>query len=110
MAGPPTNIRALNEPSVLEIHWNDGSIERVPYKFLRGECPCAACVDEITGVRTLDVDAIPDDVRPLKLGFSGNYALKISWSDGHETGLFTWAHLARLAQDERVSTIRPNES
>jgi DUF971 family protein len=34
----------------------------------------------------------------VKLGFSGNYALKISWSDGHDTGLYTWDLLQELAR------------
>ncbi len=76
-----------------------------PYKFLRGHCPCAECVDENTGIRTLDVATISDQIRPMHLSFSGNYALKIHWNDGHQTGLYTWDHFERLSSDSAV--IRP---
>jgi DUF971 family protein len=98
----PTNIKSLSEQSVLELHWPDGTVCRLPYRFLRGECPCAGCVDEMTGIRTLDVDALPLDVRPVQIGFAGNYALRIVWSDGHSSGLFTWENLARLCRNPQV--------
>lgn len=96
MADVPTHIRALTDRGELELHWPTGSVHRLPFRLLREDCPCAACVDEVTGRRVLDVAAIPQDIRPTALNFAGNYALKIAWSDGHDTGLYTWDHLARL--------------
>jgi PAS domain S-box-containing protein len=55
-------------------------------------------VDEMTGERILDPATIPADIQPTGLSFSGNYALKIAWSDGHSTGLYTWDLLAEIAQ------------
>jgi DUF971 family protein len=98
MAAAPTNIRALRDPPALELTWPDGSADEIPYRRLREECPCAQCVDEITGVRVLDVTAIPADIRPAGISFVGNYALKIAWSDGHDTGLFSWDLLRRLGR------------
>ncbi len=96
MAETPTDIRALRDDGVLEISWPGGGMHRLPFTFLRGECPCAACVDENTGIRTLDIDSIPHDIQPTAMEFTGNYALKIAWSDGHDTGLYTWKNLNRL--------------
>ena len=96
MADTPTNIRAIRDDGVLEISWPGGTTQRLSFKFLRGECPCAACVDENTGIRVLDVASIAQDIQPAAMEFSGNYALKIAWSDGHDTGLYTWNHLNRL--------------
>jgi len=95
----PTNIRALREPPALKVHWPDGSTHAIPYRRLRENCPCAACVDEITGERILDVSTIPADIRPTDITFTGNYALKITWSDGHDTGLYTWDTLYAVARD-----------
>ena len=95
---PPKNIRAISDQRLLEITWHDGSIHRLPFRFLRCECPCAGCVDEMTGLLRLDVEAVPDDVRPTAISFSGNYALKIIWSDGHDSGLYTWERLYNLGQ------------
>lgn len=96
MNAPPRHIRALKEDRALEIEWPDGRKFLIPYRFLREQCPCAQCVDEFTGKRILDVSTIPDDIYPENITFTGNYALKIHWSDKHNTGLFTWDHLARL--------------
>lgn len=99
MTAAPKAIRALQDQGRLEIEWPDGRTQRLPYRLLRGECPCAACVDEFTGRRILDVNTIPDTIRPTHLSFTGNYALKIEWSDGHTTGLYTWDHLSRLPDE-----------
>lgn len=98
MADAPRNIRARQEERVLELEWHDGAVDRLPYRFLRGECPCAGCVNEFTGERMIDVDAIPETIQPTELGISGNYALKITWSDRHDTGLYTWDRLAALGR------------
>lgn len=97
-AAPPTHLRALKQAGLLELEWADGTLCRVPFKLLRTHCPCATCVDEITGERILDPSSVPETIVPVKMGFSGNYALKISWSDGHATGLYTWDLLAELAR------------
>jgi DUF971 family protein len=96
MSQPPKSIKAIRELRLLEIGWQEGAIQRIPFKTLRASCPCAGCVDELTGIRMLDVDAIPDDIQPTKIELSGNYALKIAWSDGHSTGLYTWQRLSEL--------------
>jgi DUF971 family protein len=97
----PKNIRSLKDQRVLEVTWPDGAVDRFPFKFLRCECPCAGCVDEMTNERYLDPDTVPEDVHPAEIGFSGNYALKIKWSDGHSTGLYSWAMLGRLRDQAR---------
>lgn len=83
------------------MYWSDGAESRLTFHLLRCECPCAACVDEFTGKRILDVDSVPLTVQPERIGFSGNYALKIVWTDGHSTGLYTFDHLRRLADGAR---------
>jgi DUF971 family protein len=93
----PKSIKAIRDLRVLEIGWNDGAVQRIAFKTLRSQCPCAGCVDELTGIRTLDVEAIPKDIAPSKIELCGNYALKIDWNDGHSTGLYTWQRLADIA-------------
>lgn len=96
MADTPTNIKSFSEERLLEVTWPNGQVHRMPYKLLRGECPCAACVNEFTGIRTLDITKIPADIHPQELSFAGNYALRVRWSDGHDTGMFTWENLERI--------------
>lgn len=104
MSSPPTHLRALKNEGVFELRWTDDCNHRLPFRFLRGRCPCAACVDEVTGLRVVDVDDVPLDVQPAGMSVSGNYALKISWTDGHDTGLYTWKYLAELAREAQFLT------
>ena len=97
MSNPPQNIRSLSDEGCLELTWSPGRVTTLGFRFLRENCPCAACVDEFTGERILDVSKVPDDIHPTAIGISGNYALKIGWSDGHHTGLFTWDYLDELS-------------
>jgi len=104
---PPKNIRALKEQGTLEIEWPGGETVRLPFRFIRGRCPCASCVDEVTGRRVVDVPHVAADVRPTELSFSGNYALRFTWSDGHHTGLYTWDYLNLLCREHTLQGERP---
>lgn len=44
----------------------------------------------------IQAESIPEDIRPTELGYSGNYALRVVWSDGHASGIFTWERLHAL--------------
>ena len=57
---------------------------------------CAGCVDEMTGVRTLDVNAVTDDIAITDMQLVGNYALKFVFSDGHDTGIYSWDRLYEM--------------
>jgi DUF971 family protein len=98
MSAPPAHLRVLKDAGLLELEWADGTTSRLPLILLRSRCPCASCVDEFTGERILDPATIPETIVPVKMEFSGNYALKITWSDGHSTGLYTWDLLAEIAR------------
>lgn len=106
----PKHIRALREAWLLELEWTDGLHVRLPFKLLREECQCARCVDENTGKRLLDPDTVPGTIQPDDLKFTGNYALKFYWSDGHDTGLYTWDHLRNLSQHPRSIAVTGQEN
>jgi DUF971 family protein len=50
-------------------------------------------VEEMSGRPLLDPAAIPDDIRPVSLGLVGAYGLRVQWSDGHGTGIYTFERL-----------------
>lgn len=65
-------------------------------RTLRLACPCAACHDEITGAPLVDPRAVPGDIKPLAVGLVGAYGVKVTWSDGHDTGIYTFEELWRM--------------
>src|SRR5262249_58925505 len=94
----PTNIRAHQSEQMLELTWDDGKTYRLPYHYLRGECPCASCRDEWTGARILQPESIRTDIKLEGMEAIGNYAVRLGWTDGHSSGLYTWETLQRLCQ------------
>lgn len=98
MTHTPTSLEAANERGTLSVAWPDlNATIRLP--DLRGACACAQCVDEWTGRQLLDRATIPNDITIRQMELVGNYAVRIRWSDGHESGLFTWEKLRSLAED-----------
>lgn len=90
----PREIGVQGEALVVD--WADGRQSRFLLKLLRERCPCAGCVDEWSGRRTLDPASIPADVKPKTISGVGRYAVQIGWSDGHSTGIYSWGFLDKL--------------
>jgi DUF971 family protein len=91
----PEDIRQVNAQT-LGITWKDGHESRYESNFLRRQCQCAVCVDEWTGTLKLDATAIPADIHPQQVRGVGRYAIRIDWSDGHNTGLYTFEFLRKI--------------
>lgn len=84
------------DEKTLAILWTDQKENRYDVVDLRRQCPCAGCVDERTGKRTLRPENVADTVRPKRLKSVGRYALTIQFNDGHETGIYTFDYLRKL--------------
>lgn len=80
----------------LSVEWQDGHQSLYPVRLLRLNCRCANCVEERTGRPLLREEDVPADVRPVKISPVGRYAVQISWTDGHDTGIYTFEHLRAL--------------
>ncbi len=93
----PAKISPPGSESI-EIDWSDGRHTRHAARDLRLACPCAGCVNEITGQRTLRPETVPADVRPVSVNPVGSYALQVVWSDGHSTGLYSYDLLRKPGQ------------
>ena len=92
----PQNIRVHRDEAVLEIIWAEDEISRIPFRLLRQSCRCAMCIDEFTGRQLLDPRSVGEDIQLNDISLTGNYAVKIVWSDAHDSGLYTWTHLHSL--------------
>ena len=66
---------------------------------LRFECPCATCVDEITGKRTLKRETLNPAVKPMKIEPVGRYGIHVEWSDGHRTGMYHFDRLYEIGKN-----------
>jgi len=64
---------------------------------LRRSCRCASCVEEMTGKQILIATDVSEDVAPLKMGPTGNYALSVDWSDGHRS-LYPYRQIRSLLE------------
>jgi DUF971 family protein len=91
-----TKIAPAN-PERIILGFDNGEEFTVSYLDLRFECPCASCVDEITGKRTLNRATLKADVKPMKIEPVGRYGVHIDWSDGHRTGMYHFDTLYSLA-------------
>jgi ATP-binding protein involved in chromosome partitioning len=80
----------------LGIVWDDEHESYFPGHDLRCSCGCAKCVDETTGRKVLEDDRVPKDVHVTEVHPVGNYGISVRWSDGHETGIYTFARLRQL--------------
>ena len=85
---------------VLGIDWSDGHRGVYPVRYLRQHCPCAACTDEWTGELRITPDSIPLLILLKDIEAVGRYAFRLKWSDGHDTGLYSYSALRRMCQCE----------
>ena len=102
----PLEIGRANQHD-LRVTWQDGHESVYPARALRLACPCAGCVDEMTGAIRVIGSSVPADVHPLKVELVGRYALTIHWSDGHHTGIYSFEKLRTLCpccRDKRQET------
>jgi ATP-binding protein involved in chromosome partitioning len=83
-------------PDALRIVWKDGHESLYPVRLLRLACRCAHCIDEHTGRPILRPESVPAEVRPLRISGVGRYALAFAWSDGHDSGIYTFESLREL--------------
>lgn len=92
----PTEITLHQQSKAMEIAFSDGTRYKLPFEFLRVFSPSAEVRGHGPGQETLQVgkrDVMIIDVEP-----AGNYALKLTFDDGHDSGLYSWEHLHELGK------------
>ena len=91
----PVKILEEND-SKISIVWSDDVETNYNASQLRRACPCAGCINEWTGEKMLDASEIPDDLSFKHISIVGRYALNFHFSDGHDTGIFSFKFLRDL--------------
>ena len=90
----PTDVALSNKQRTLSITWDDGDVAVLPIHYLRGWCPCASCQGHGTVVRYQPAD---ETLEISNMYEAGAYALHIRFGDGHDSGIFSWEWLRRIA-------------
>lgn len=93
----PLQIQEENDREI-SIVWSDEAQTKYDAAQLRRACPCASCVNEWTGEKILKDDNISDETSFSNVSLVGRYALNFQFSDGHETGIYTFPYLRKLAE------------
>lgn len=84
--------------SVISINWSDETETKYDAANLRRACPCAGCVNEWTGEKILKTEKVADDLSFSSISIVGRYALNFHFSDGHDTGIFSFQYLLNLVK------------
>ena len=111
----PIPIDPRNKPSAVKIHvtsgagvditWSDGHSSHYDFPFLRDHCPCATCNDErekkreVASAGPASAPALPmfkPKARAQTATAVGNYAIQITFTDGHSTGIYSYDYLRSL--------------
>jgi len=95
---PPESIVLHAKSRVLELSWPDGSVHRLPFELLRVYSPSAEVQGHGPGQEVLQTGK--RNVTLLGLDPVGNYAVQPDFSDGHNTGIFTWEYLYFLGREQ----------
>ena len=94
----PESITLHEKSRALELAFSDGARFRIPLELLRVCSPSAEVMGHGPGQEVLQTgkrDVTLVDLQPV-----GNYAIQPSFSDGHDSGIYTWAYLYELGRDQ----------
>ena len=95
----PTELRFSKSKAALTVTYDDGESFALPYKILRLESPSAEVQGHGNGPKppppVISPDLTVDKADPV-----GRYAVRIYFSDGHSSGLFTWSYLRELGEKQ----------
>jgi len=96
---PPSKINLNKAKTVLTVTFNDIDYE-LTSEFLRVYSPSAEVVVHGPGQETLQVGK--EEVSITNIQPTGNYAIVLFFSDGHDTGIYSWEHLHKLATNQDI--------
>lgn len=92
--------------SKITFKWADGHVSIYSARALRLACRCASCIEEMSGRPILDPTTVADNVRANQIELVGQYAISVTWSDGHTTGIYNFKDLRGNCPCEECGAIR----
>ena len=97
-APSPTAITLHGQSRVLEVGFSDGNTFRIPFELMRVYSPSAEVQGHGPGQEVLQTGKREVDI--VELSQVGNYAVQPSFSDGHDSGIFSWDYLYYLGSEQ----------
>jgi DUF971 family protein len=94
----PTGLTVHQASKVLEIAFDDGASFRIPFELMRVYSPSAEVMGHGPGQEVLQTgkrEVLVNELTPV-----GHYAVQPTFSDGHDTGIFSWAYLYQLGAEQ----------
>lgn len=113
-ASDPEHI-AISKSKGIEIDWKDGHHSSYGLKYLREECPCAACTgahgtvplkEQLKQEPAQLFQMYTPTLKMLSVEPVGHYAIRINWSDGHGTGIYSFEHFREICPCADCQAIR----
>jgi DUF971 family protein len=96
----PLEIKLRRAPRLLEVTFDDGQRFELPFEYLRVHSPSAEVKGHAPGQETLVLGKQAVGVRAIEP--VGQYAVKLVFDDGHDTGLYTWKYLYELGREREA--------
>ncbi|MFN2569064.1 MAG: gamma-butyrobetaine hydroxylase-like domain-containing protein [Candidatus Dormibacteria bacterium] len=96
----PTRFSYDEAQRALVVDWDDGARLAIPFVTLRRACPCALCSGEMgyAGRFAEQPELLPGEEELADVHLVGAYGLNPIWSNGHDTGIYTFEVLRRLGE------------
>ena len=95
----PDDIQQIGND--LAIRWDDGGEDFIPLERLRRGCPCAGCKGEMDILgnvyKNQEKPFAPNSFELVRISNVGGYAIQPVWADGHNSGIYSFDYLRRLA-------------
>lgn len=92
--GAPAEIKVKRKSRLLEVHFRDGEVFRLPFEYLRVYSPSAEVKGHGGGEGKLEL--AKEAVQVTAVDQVGNYAVRLHFDDGHNSGLYSWVYLYEL--------------
>lgn len=94
----PIKIKLVEKKKLL-IKWDDENESVLELRDLRKKCPCATCLSERDKQSKMYIPLfVENQVTVKSINQVGNYAVQITWNDGHNTGIYEYSFLKNLSE------------
>lgn len=104
MKPPPILIKGINQKNnnTFTIEWTDGVVSDYTLDLLQRNCPCARCHEEASKKQNGDKGRLSVDLRALRIYSVGRYALRVQFTTGCSSGIFSYEQLRELSKQPNL--------